>query len=110
MGRVEFRRPRGQSVISLRRDHAAEGHMAGGIGRRELLLALGGAVLARPLAAHAQTYPTRPVTILVAFPPGGPTDIAARLIGQWLSERLGQPFIVENRPGAATNIATEAVV
>jgi tripartite-type tricarboxylate transporter receptor subunit TctC len=60
--------------------------------------------------AHAQTYPTRPVSILVGFAPGGPTDIAARLIGQWLSDRLGQPFIIENRPGAATNIATEAVV
>jgi tripartite-type tricarboxylate transporter receptor subunit TctC len=60
--------------------------------------------------ARAQSYPSRPVHILVGFPPGGPTDIAARLIGQWLSDRLGQPFIVENRPGAATNIATEAVV
>jgi tripartite-type tricarboxylate transporter receptor subunit TctC len=50
------------------------------------------------------------VHILVGFAPGGPTDIAARLIGQWLSDRLGQPFIIENRPGAATNIATEAVV
>ena len=84
--------------------------MATGIGRRELMLALSGVALARPFAAHAQTYPTRPVTIQVGFAPGGPTDIAARLIGQWLSKRLGQPFIVENRPGAATNIATEAVV
>ena len=60
--------------------------------------------------AGAQAYPKRPVRILVGFPPGGATSIAARLIGQGLSERLGQPFIVENRPGAATNIATEAVV
>src|SRR5712671_5521180 len=60
--------------------------------------------------ALAQTYPSRPVRIIVGFPPGGTTDIAARLIGQWLSERLGQPFVTENRPGAATNIATEAVV
>ena len=60
--------------------------------------------------AWAQTYPTRPVRIIVGFPPGGPSDILARLIGQWLSERLGQQFVIENRPGAGTNIATEAVV
>ena len=60
--------------------------------------------------AWAQTYPTRPVRIIVGFAPSGATDIMARLIGQWLSERLGQQFIVENRPGAASNIATEAVV
>jgi tripartite-type tricarboxylate transporter receptor subunit TctC len=59
--------------------------------------------------AKAQTYPTRPVHIIVGFAAGGPTDILARLIGQWLSERLGQPFVIEDRPGAATNIATEAV-
>src|SRR5262249_418202 len=57
-----------------------------------------------------QAYPTRPVRIIVGFPPGGPSDILARLIGQWLSERLGQPFIIENRPGATGNIGTEAVV
>ena len=60
--------------------------------------------------AGAQTYPSRPVRIIVGFAPSGATDIMARLIGQWLSERLGQQFIVENRPGAASNIATEAVV
>jgi tripartite-type tricarboxylate transporter receptor subunit TctC len=60
--------------------------------------------------ARAQTYPTRPVRIVVGFPPGGGVDITARLIGQWLSERLGQPFIIDNRPGAGSNIATEAVV
>jgi tripartite-type tricarboxylate transporter receptor subunit TctC len=60
--------------------------------------------------AWAQTYPTRPVRIVVGFTAGGAFDITARLIGQWLSDRLGQQFIVENRPGAGTNIATEAVV
>jgi tripartite-type tricarboxylate transporter receptor subunit TctC len=60
--------------------------------------------------AWAQPYPSRPVRIIVGFAPSGATDIMARLIGQWLSERLGQQFIVENRPGAASNIATEAVV
>jgi tripartite-type tricarboxylate transporter receptor subunit TctC len=59
---------------------------------------------------RAEAYPTRPVRILVGFTPGGTTDIAARLIGQWLSERLGQQFVIENRPGAGSNIAAEAVV
>ena len=60
--------------------------------------------------ARAQTYPTRPVRLIVGFPAGGAGDMGARLVGQWLSERLGQPFIIENRPGAGTNIATELVV
>ena len=60
--------------------------------------------------ATAQTYPTRPVRLIIGYPPGGSADITARLLGQWLSERLGQPFVIENRPGASTNIATEAVV
>jgi tripartite-type tricarboxylate transporter receptor subunit TctC len=79
--------------------------------RRFLHLAAGAAALpAVSRFARAQAYPTRPVRIVVGFAPGGGVDITARLIGQWLSERLGQQFIIENRPGAGTNIATEAVV
>jgi tripartite-type tricarboxylate transporter receptor subunit TctC len=68
------------------------------------------AVPAASRIARAQGYPARPVHIIVGFPAGGTTDISARLFGQWLSERLGRQFVVENRPGAGTNIATEAVV
>src|SRR5262245_27057459 len=80
--------------------------------RRTLLqLAAGAAALpAISCIARAQAYPARPVRIIVGFPPGGPSDLLARLIGQWLSDRLGQPFIIENRPGASGNIATEAVI
>jgi tripartite-type tricarboxylate transporter receptor subunit TctC len=80
--------------------------------RRQFLhLAAGAAALpAGSRIAVAQSYPTRPVRLIVGFPPGGATDITARLIGQWLSERLGQPFIIENRPGAGSNVAAEAVV
>jgi Tripartite tricarboxylate transporter family receptor len=79
--------------------------------RNFLHLAAGAAALpAVSRAARAQTYPTRPVSLVVGFAPGGGVDITARLIGQWLSERLGQQFVIENRPGATSNIATEAVV
>ena len=80
--------------------------------RRQFLhLAAGVAVLpAMSRFARAQTYPARPVRLIIGYPPGGSADITARLFGQWLSERLGQAFVVESRPGAGTNIATEAVV
>jgi tripartite-type tricarboxylate transporter receptor subunit TctC len=75
------------------------------------ILALCVAVLAGVAAGPASAQdPTRPVRIIVGFPPGGPTDILARLIGRWLQERLGQPFVIENRPGAGGNLATQAVV
>jgi tripartite-type tricarboxylate transporter receptor subunit TctC len=74
------------------------------------LAASAAALRALPHTANAQTYPTRPVHIIVGFPAGGPNDFHARLIGQWLSDRLGQQFVVENRPGAGGNTGTEAVV
>jgi len=80
--------------------------------RREFLLLTGGAAVASvcPRPAMALDYPTRPVRIVEGFGGGGTPDLISRLIGQWLSQRLGQPFVVENRTGAAGNIATEAVV
>ena len=80
---------------------------------RRRFLRLAASAAAVPFAPHlakAQVYPSRSVRLVVGFPPGGPTDIAARLIGQSLSERLGQQFVIENRPGAGSNIGTEAVM
>ena len=80
---------------------------------RRNFLRLAAAAAALPTVARfafAQTYPARPVRILVGYPPGSGPDIAARLTGQWLSDRLGHPFVIENRPGAGSNIAAEAVV
>ncbi len=81
--------------------------------RRRQFLRLAGAALALPALSTrgvAQSYPARPVRLIIGYPPGGSADITARLIAQWLTERLGQPFIVESRPGGGTNIATEAVI
>jgi tripartite-type tricarboxylate transporter receptor subunit TctC len=82
------------------------------LSRRQFIgLTIGAVVLpALPRLAGAQSYPSRPVRLIVGFPAGGSADIVARLIGQSLSERLGQPFIIENRPGAGSNIGTETVV
>jgi tripartite-type tricarboxylate transporter receptor subunit TctC len=82
------------------------------ITRRHLLQAgtVTAALPALSRLSEAQTYPSRPVRLLSGFPAGGANDILARVIGQWLSERLGQQFVVENRPGAAGNIATEVAV
>jgi tripartite-type tricarboxylate transporter receptor subunit TctC len=82
------------------------------LARRDFLRATGAAIVSPALSriALAQDYPARPIRLLVGNTPGGGPDIAARLVGPWLSERLGQPVVIENRPGAAGNVATEAVV
>jgi len=81
-----------------------------GLHRRDFLQTLGAAALAlAPRFAAAQTYPARPVRIIVGFTPGTGNDITARLVGQWLSDRLGRQFFIENRPGAASNLAVEMV-
>ena len=84
--------------------------IATSIARRRVLQLAGAATVAGPQVARALDYPTRPVRIVVGFPAGGPTDIFARLIGQWLSRRLGQAFPVENRPGAGSTIGIASVV
>src|SRR5271170_7909239 len=81
--------------------------------QRRQLLKSAGAVIAAPavsLVARAQAYPAKPVRFIHGYVPGGSADITCRLIGQWLSERLGQSFVIESRPGAGSNIGTEAVV
>src|SRR5258705_12069291 len=80
--------------------------------RRQFLHLVAGATVLPAVSrmAWAQAYPTRPIRIIVGFPAGGQIDIIARLIGQWLSDRLGQQFFIDNRPGASSNIAAEAVV
>src|SRR5262245_1092817 len=80
--------------------------------RRQFLHVAAGAATLPVLArtARAQAYPIRPVRLIVPVAPAGASDITARLIGQWLSERLGQQFVIDNRPGGGTNIGTEAVV
>src|SRR5437899_1200238 len=80
--------------------------------RRQFLQLAAGATALPAFApiARAQTFPTRPVRLIIGYTPGGSADLTSRLMGQWLSERLGQSFVIENRPGGGTNIATEAVV
>src|SRR3974390_3018881 len=77
--------------------------------RTVVQLAAGAALAALPRAATAQSYPSRPVHIVLGFPPGGSSDVIGRLMAQWLSERLRQPFVFDNRPGAGSNIGTEVV-
>src|SRR5215831_3452403 len=89
-----------------------EGRFEMKLPRRNFLhLAAGAAALpVVPRIAFAQAYPTRPVRLIVGFPPGGGADTVARIIGPWLSQRLGQPVVIENRPGASSTLAAQAVV
>src|SRR5260370_9479099 len=82
------------------------------LSRRQFLRVVAGAAVLPALSGivRAQAYPMRPVRLVVGFPPGQTADLIARLMGQWLTERLGQPVIIDNRPGASSNIATESVV
>jgi tripartite-type tricarboxylate transporter receptor subunit TctC len=82
------------------------------LSRRQFLHLTAGAAALPAVSrfAWAESYPTRPVHLIVGFPPGGPTDIFARLIGDWLSKRFGQPFVIENRPGAGSTIGVATVV
>ena len=98
-------------MVITRIEGGAYPNLIGVARRRFLHLAAGAAVLpSLSRSASAQTYPARPVRLVVGFAPGGVVDIFGRLMGQSLSDRLGQPFVIENRPGAGSNIATEAVV
>src|SRR5262245_33418856 len=89
-----------------------EGRNVMGLLRRQFLQLATTAIagIATPSVGWAQTYPTRPVRIIIGFPPGGATDIVARIIGQWLSERFSQPVVIENRPGGGSNLAVQAVI
>jgi tripartite-type tricarboxylate transporter receptor subunit TctC len=100
-----------EAQLGVRRIHTDKGRTMKLPRRQFLHLAAGAAALPTILrTAHADTYPSRPVRYIVGYAPGGGSDIVARLMGQWLSDRTGQQFVIENRPGAGTNIATEAVV
>src|SRR5436309_12871503 len=107
LSRGELPQPKTARLASSRQEEQAVR-----LSRRQLLYVPAGAAALPVISrfAWAQTYPSRPVRIIVGFAAGGPNDILARLIGPWLSERLGQQFVIENRPGAGSNIATEAVV
>src|SRR5262245_26301121 len=93
--------------------YTSQGAHAAKLARRQFLGLAAGAAASLSITsriARAQLYPARPVRVIAPVPAGGGVDILARLFGQWLSERLGQSFVIENRPGAASNIGTEAVV